>query len=192
MCCSSYPYFSNLMCCSSYPYFSNLRGMRWRPSWPVEPRTTQGAPALKGSLPGGRSLLSCRWTRRPRFDRPCNTVWPPYVEALQGAPLCACWLRKGINKLATPLGNEDLAIMADLSDLSVKLCEEYIREHRLADCWRIKDVSTYDPQAYGPAPFSPQDSHGSCQSAEQGYYKRLIYLYSLTTLILTMIKLENN
>jgi hypothetical protein len=28
--------------------------------------------------------------------------------------------------------------------------------------------------------FSPWDSLGSCQSAEQGDYKRLIYLYSLT------------
>jgi hypothetical protein len=33
---------------------------------------------------------------------------------------------------------------------------------------RIKLVSTYDPQAYGPTPFSPRDSQGSCQSAEQG------------------------
>jgi hypothetical protein len=59
-------------------------------------------------------------------------------------------------------------------------------------CWRIKDVSTYDPQAYGPTPFSPRDSQGSCQSAEQGDYKRLIYFYSLTTKTLTMIKLEND
>jgi hypothetical protein len=36
-------------------------------------------------------------------------------------------------KLVTPLGNEDLAIMTDLSNLSVKLCEEYIRQRRLAD-----------------------------------------------------------
>jgi hypothetical protein len=50
----------------------------------------------------------------------------------------------------------------------------------LAVCWRIKDVSTYDPQAYEPTPFSPWDSLGSCQSAEQGDYKRLIYLYALT------------
>jgi hypothetical protein len=55
------------------------------------------------------------------------------VEALQGAPPRTCWLRKGVNKLTTPLGNEDLAIMADLSDLSVKLCEEYTRERCLAD-----------------------------------------------------------
>jgi hypothetical protein len=60
------------------------------------------------------------------------------------------------------------------------------------NCWWIKDVSTYDPQAYGPTPFSPRDSQGSCQSAEQGDYKRLIYLYSLTTQTLTMIKLEND
>jgi hypothetical protein len=57
-------------------------------------------------------------------------------------------------------------------------------------CWRIKDVSTYDPQAYGPTPFSPLDSQGSCQSAEQGDYKCLIYLYSLTTQ--TMIRIEND
>jgi hypothetical protein len=37
-------------------------------------------------------------------------------------------------------------------------------------CWWIKLVSTYDPQAYGPTPFSPRDSQGSCQSAEQGDY----------------------
>jgi hypothetical protein len=59
-------------------------------------------------------------------------------------------------------------------------------------CWRIKHVSTYDPQAYEPTPFSPRDSQGSCQSAEQGNYKRLIYLYSLATQTLTMIKLEND
>jgi hypothetical protein len=61
-----------------------------------------------------------------------------------------------------------------------------------AKCWGIKDVSTYDSQAYGPTPFSPRDSHGSCQSVEQGDYKRLIYLYSLTTQNLTMIRLEND
>jgi hypothetical protein len=33
-----------------------------------------------------------------------------------------------------------------------------------------KLVSTYDPQAYGPTPFSPRDSQGSRQSAEQGDY----------------------
>jgi hypothetical protein len=60
------------------------------------------------------------------------------------------------------------------------------------DCLRIKDVSTYDPQAYGPTPFSPRDSQGSCQSTEQGDYKRLIYLYPLTTQTLTMVKLEND
>jgi hypothetical protein len=57
---------------------------------------------------------------------------------------------------------------------------------------RIKDVSTYDPQAYVPTPFSPRDSQGSYQSAEQEDYKRLIYLYSLATQTLTMIKLEND
>jgi hypothetical protein len=46
----------------------------------------------------------------------------------------ACLLDpKCVNKLATPLGNEDLAIMANLSDLSVKLCEEYTKERCLAD-----------------------------------------------------------
>jgi hypothetical protein len=56
-------------------------------------------------------------------------------------------------------------------------------------CWQIKDVSLYDPQAYGPTPLSPRDSQGSGQS---GDYKRLIYLYTLATQTLTMIKLENN
>jgi hypothetical protein len=55
-----------------------------------------------------------------------------------------------------------------------------------------KDVSTYDPQAYGPTPFSPRDSQGSCQSAEQGDYKRLIYFYSLTTPTLSNVELEND
>jgi hypothetical protein len=59
-------------------------------------------------------------------------------------------------------------------------------------CWRIKDVSTYDPQAYGPTPFSPRDSQGSYQSAEQGGYKSLIHFYSLTTPTLSMVKLEND
>jgi hypothetical protein len=58
-----------------------------------------------------------------------------------------------------------------------KVCQDFFDCH----CWRIKDVSTYDPQAYGPTPYSPRDSQGSCQSTEQGDYKRLIYLYSLTT-----------
>jgi hypothetical protein len=57
---------------------------------------------------------------------------------------------------------------------------------------KLKDVSTYDPKAYGPTPFSPRDSLGSCQSAEQGDYKRLIYFYSLTTKTLSMIRLEND
>jgi hypothetical protein len=43
-----------------------------------------------------------------------------------------------------------------------------------------------------PTPFSPRDSQGSCQSAEQGDYKRLIYFYALATKTLTIIKLENN
>jgi hypothetical protein len=59
-------------------------------------------------------------------------------------------------------------------------------------CWRIKDISLYDPQAYGPHTFSPRDSQGSCQSAEQADYKRLIYFYAQATKTLTIIKLENN
>jgi hypothetical protein len=59
-------------------------------------------------------------------------------------------------------------------------------------CLWIKDVSLYDPHAYGPTPFSPRDSQGSCQFAEQGDYKRLIYLHTLATQTLTIIKLENN
>jgi hypothetical protein len=43
-----------------------------------------------------------------------------------------------------------------------------------------------------PIPSSPRDSQGSCQSAEQGDYKRSIYLYTLATKTLTTIKLENN
>jgi hypothetical protein len=43
-----------------------------------------------------------------------------------------------------------------------------------------------------PTPFSPRDSQGSCQSAEQGDYKRSIHLYALVTKTLTIIILENN
>jgi hypothetical protein len=76
-----------------------LCGMRGRPSWLAKPRTTQGAPAPTGSLPGGRALVSHWWSRRPRCDRPSNAVWPPFVEALQGALSHACWLRKGMNSV---------------------------------------------------------------------------------------------
>jgi hypothetical protein len=67
-----------------------------------------------------------------------------------------------------------------------------LQKKAIHKCWQIKDVSTYDPQAYRPTPFSPRDSQGSCQSAEQGDYNRLIYLYQLATQTLTMIELENN
>jgi hypothetical protein len=39
----------------------------------------------------------------------------------------------------------------------------------VARCWWMKHVTTFDPQAYKPTPFSPWgDPQGSCQSAEQG------------------------
>jgi hypothetical protein len=69
------------------------------------------------------------------------------------------------------------------------LLSQEILDGRVID---VKDVSTYDLQVYGPTPFSPRDSQSSCQSAEQGDYKRLIYLYSLATQTLTMIRLEND
>jgi hypothetical protein len=50
------------------------------------------------------------------------------VEALQGVPLRACWPQKGANKLATPLGNENLAIMADLSSSSNLMALEGLPE----------------------------------------------------------------
>jgi hypothetical protein len=69
--------------------------------------------------------------------------------------------------------------------------EEILGSFRwLINCWRIKDVSLYDPQAYGPHTFLTTDSQGSCQSAEQGDYKRSIYFYALATRTLTTIKLE--
>jgi hypothetical protein len=94
----TFPFLFTLLFQPHVLFLYYLRGMRWRPSWPAEPRTNQGAPAPTGSLPGGRSLVSRRWTRRPRSNRPWQAVWPPYVEALQGAPPRACWLRKGVNK----------------------------------------------------------------------------------------------
>jgi hypothetical protein len=116
------------MCCSSTTSAIWEHVLAGLPSL-GQPRCT----CPTGSLPGGRSLVSRQWTRWPRSDRPSNAVWPPYAEVLQGAPSRACWPRRGVNKLATPLGNKDLAIMADLSDLSVKLFEEYTRERWLAD-----------------------------------------------------------
>jgi hypothetical protein len=40
------------------PFIYYLYGMRGHSSWPTEPRTTQGAPALTGSLLGGGLLVS--------------------------------------------------------------------------------------------------------------------------------------
>jgi hypothetical protein len=61
-------------------------------------------------------------------------------------------------------------------------------KHLLTDKRHI----TYDPQAYGPTPFSPRDYQGSCQSADEGDYKHLIYFYSQTTPTLSKVKLEND
>jgi hypothetical protein len=66
-----------------------------------------------------------------------------------------------------------------------------VRGRQSIDCWRIKDVSLYDPQATDPTPFSPRDSEGSCQSAEQGDYKRSINNDTVATKTLTTIILEN-
>jgi hypothetical protein len=77
------------------------------------------------------------------------------------------------------LGNWSVYVGAS-SPVSSTNLDEFHSNKSLDTCWRIKDVWTYDPQAYGPTPFSPRDSLGSCQSAEQGDYKRLIYLHSLT------------
>jgi hypothetical protein len=54
------------------------------------------------------------------------------MEALQGAPPRACWLRKGAKKLATPLGNENLAVMADLSNpRHMMVYEEFHTEYSM-------------------------------------------------------------
>jgi hypothetical protein len=73
-----------------------LRGMRGRPSWPAEPRTTQDAPAPTGSLPGGRSLVFRRILRRPVWPITRTGLIGAWGEVLQGAPprAVACWLRK--------------------------------------------------------------------------------------------------
>jgi hypothetical protein len=81
--------------------------------------------------------------------------------------------------------NGSLTVQLDESTQTVSLARARNAIAKFHDrfednCWRIKLVSTYNPQAYGPTPFSPRDSLGSCQSAEQGNYKRLIYLYLLT------------
>jgi hypothetical protein len=42
------------------------------------------------------------------------------------------------------------------------LCTLPVLHHNLLSCcWRIKDISTYDLQAYEPTPFSPRYSLGS-------------------------------
>jgi hypothetical protein len=41
---------------------------------------------------------SRRWIRRTRSDRPLKAVWPPRAKEQQGAPLGACWPRKGANR----------------------------------------------------------------------------------------------
>jgi hypothetical protein len=57
---------------------------------------------------------------------------------------------------------------------------EYQRQ-KSGVCWRIKDVSSTIRKRTDPTPFSPRDSQGSYQSAEQGDYKRSIYLNTLAT-----------
>jgi hypothetical protein len=47
--------------------------------------------------------------------------------------------------------------------------ETFCHDLGLEHCWRLKHVTTFDPQAYGLAHFSPWgDPQGSCQSVEQG------------------------
>ena len=94
-----YLFFSNL----NTLFFSRLHGVWVRPSWPAEPRTTQGALALTGSLPGECLLDLRRALRRNRSDRPTKLVWPDLAETLQGSSLRAarssaivCWSRIGV------------------------------------------------------------------------------------------------
>jgi hypothetical protein len=54
-------------------------------------------------------------------------------------------------------------------------------------CIPLRSASVRTPHL-----FHHWDSQGSCQFGEQGDYKRSIYLHTLTTQTLTMIKLENN
>jgi hypothetical protein len=68
------------------------------------------------------------------------------MEALQGAPLRACWPRKGANKLATPLGNENLAMMADLSSSNLMALEglpedlrKGIHDEILPHCYQVTE-----------------------------------------------------
>jgi hypothetical protein len=80
-------------------FFLHLRDV-WRcPSWPAEPRTTLHAPprrdparatfvGLSSDLPGVTGLTGDPY-RSDRYS----------VEALQGAPPCACWPRKGANRI---------------------------------------------------------------------------------------------
>jgi hypothetical protein len=47
---------------------------------------------------------------------------------------CLLALRRR-QQIATPLWNDNLSVMVDPSDLSLKLFAEYTRERRLADKW---------------------------------------------------------
>jgi hypothetical protein len=88
-------YFSDLMFCSS------TTSVAWENVLAGLPSLGQPKVRLSRRGPsraGGRSLVSRRWIRRPRSDRPSNAVWPPYAEVRQKAPLRACWLRKDVKQ----------------------------------------------------------------------------------------------
>jgi hypothetical protein len=59
-------------------------------------------------------------------------------------------------------------------------------------CWRIKTYPSTIRKRTNPTPFSPRDSQGSGQSAEQGDYKRSINNDTLATKTLTTIILEKH
>jgi hypothetical protein len=61
-----------------------------------------------------------------------NSLTGANGEVLQGSS-STLLAPKGVNKLATPLGNKDLAVMANLLDLSVKLWDGYTRKRCLVD-----------------------------------------------------------
>jgi hypothetical protein len=110
---------------STMMFFSRLHGVWGCSRWSADPRAIQGASVL--TVPPERAFIGLP----PDHWQP---IWPVTRTGLtsacgevpQEAPLHACWPLKGINKLATPLGKENLAVMTDLT---------------LATWWRMKNFT---------------------------------------------------
>jgi hypothetical protein len=137
------------------------------------------------------SARPAHWHNSPLTQQPTSLLspflflwsltWWPHLSALSPSShtpssfLCLNRRRPGLRRACSP-SSYPLSILnsrwkaitpratSSLNFLSVSTLPSPVMP--AGHYWRIKDVSTYDPQAYGPTPFSPRDSQGSCQSAE--------------------------